>query len=262
MKVLIVYAHPEKQSLTHSLKEVAVQKLKEDGHEVIVSDLYAMKWQASIEPTDFLNHDEDTRLNVMLDSGIAYEAGALTEDVLAEQEKLRWADTVIFQFPFWWFHMPAIMKGWIDRVFSFKFAYGVGEHTATHYGDQYGEGPFTNKRALIITTIGGHKSHYTERGIGGNIDYLLFPINHGILYYPGFQVLPSFCVYETIKMNNGTFNNWADKLRNYLDDLETKKRIPYRIQNGGDYNLLELTLKEGTESPGQTGLNIHLDLTK
>jgi NAD(P)H dehydrogenase (quinone) len=49
---------------------------------------------------------------------------------------------VIFQFPLWWFSMPAIMKGWIDRVYAYGFAYGVGEHSDRHWGDRYGEGTF------------------------------------------------------------------------------------------------------------------------
>ncbi len=44
-----------------------------------------------------------------------------------------------FQFPLWWFSMPAIMKGWIDRVYARGFAYGVGEHSDSHWGDRYGK---------------------------------------------------------------------------------------------------------------------------
>lgn len=66
----------------------------------------------------------------------------------AEQEKLLWADTIIFQFPLWWYTMPAILKGWVDRVFTYRFAYGVGEHSDTKYGERFGEGTLAGRRAL------------------------------------------------------------------------------------------------------------------
>lgn len=69
-----------------------------------------------------------------LDSKQTFAQGTQSADIAAEQEKLLWADTVIFQFPLWWFSMPAIMKGWIDRVYAWGFAYGVGEHSDRHWG--------------------------------------------------------------------------------------------------------------------------------
>lgn len=81
--------------------------------------------------------------------------GTQSADIAGEQEKLLWADTVIFQFPLWWFSLPAIMKGWIDRVYAYGFAYGVGEHSDTHWGDRYGEGTFAGKRAMLVVTAGG-----------------------------------------------------------------------------------------------------------
>jgi hypothetical protein len=89
--------------------------------------------------------------------------------------------------PLWWFSMPAILKGWVDRVYSFGFAYGVGS-TATRDGDRYGEGRLAGKRAMLLVTAGGWEEHYAGRGINGPIEDLLFPINHGILYYPGYDV--------------------------------------------------------------------------
>jgi NAD(P)H dehydrogenase (quinone) len=73
--------------------------------------------------------------------------------------------------------MPAIMKGWIERVYAYGFAYGVGEHSDTHWGDRYGEGMMAGKRAMVIVTTGGWASHYSARGINGPLDDLLFPIS-------------------------------------------------------------------------------------
>ena len=200
MKCLIVHAHPEPRSLTASLKNVIVKELESQGYEVKVSDLYSMNWKASIDRDDFKQLTQDERLNIISDSGLAYSESQLTDDVKQEQEKLLWADTVIFTFPLWWFYMPAILKGWIDRVYSCKFAYGVGEHNEKRWGERYGEGIFSGKRAMILVTIGGLEQQYSGRGINGPLEDLLFPINHGLLYYPGFDVLPSFVVYNTTRV--------------------------------------------------------------
>lgn len=151
MKTLIVYAHPEPQSLNNSLKDLAVSTLETAGHEVRVSDLYAMNWKAVVDAADY-GPNASSPLRVALDSGRAFDAGTLTPDVLAEQEKLLWADTIIFQFPLWWYTMPAILKGWVDRVFTYHFAYGVGEHSDTRYGERFGEGTLAGRKALLSVT--------------------------------------------------------------------------------------------------------------
>ena len=191
MKVLLVFAHPERHSLSGALRDVAVAELQAQGHEVRVSDLYAEGWKASVDRADFPEMAEDERLRVAGASGQAFAAGSLTEDVKAEQEKLLWADTLILQFPLWWYSMPAILKGWVDRVYALGFAYGVGEQSDTHWGDRFGEGTLAGKRAMLIVTAGGWATHYAPRGVNGPIEDILFPINHGILYYPGYTVLPA-----------------------------------------------------------------------
>ena len=164
MKTLIVHAHPEPTSLNGALKDLAVSTLQGAGHEVRVSDLYAMNWKAVVDAADY-GTDGSRRLEVVRDSGRAFDTGTLTPDVRAEQEKLLWADTIVLQFPLWWYSMPAILKGWVDRVFTRNFAYGVGEHSEIRYGDRYGEGTLAGRRALLSVTVGGHESHYSARGI-------------------------------------------------------------------------------------------------
>ncbi len=134
MNVLIVYAHPEPRSLNGSLKDFAVNHLQQAGHQVQVSDLYAMQWKAQLDAADTLAPPVGAHFDATLDSRFAYDNQLQAADIAAEQEKLRWADTVIFQFPLWWFSMPAIMKGWFDRVYANGFAYGVGEHNDHHWG--------------------------------------------------------------------------------------------------------------------------------
>ena len=258
MNVLIVFAHPDPRSLNASLRDVAVEELEAEGHSVEVSDLYAMGWKAEVDRADFPSLDPDARLKVAAASGDAFAANALTDDVKAEQEKLLRADVLILQFPLWWFTMPAILKGWVDRVYAYGFAYGVGEHSDQRWGDRYGEGTLAGKRAMLIVTAGGWEQHYSPRGINGPIDELLFPINHGILHYPGYDVLPPFVTYRADRLDEAGFQQTADRLRKRMRTLESTAPIPFRRQNGGDYLIPTLELRPELEPIDQVGFRLHL----
>ncbi|HHQ6600322.1 TPA: NAD(P)H-dependent oxidoreductase [Serratia fonticola] len=257
MNILLVYAHPEAQSLNGSLKNFAVKHLQDAGHQVQVSDLYAIKWKASLDGEDRTDRDRANRFNPVLDSRIALKRGTQSADIALEQEKLLWADTVILQFPLWWFSMPAILKGWVERVYAYGFAYGVGEHSDTHWGDRYGEGTLAGKRAMLLVTAGGWESHYSPRGINGPIEDILFPIHHGILYYPGFDVLPPFVAYRTDRFDEAKFPELCAALGERLDTLASTEPLPFRKQNFGDYAIPQLTLREDI-APGRSGFAVHL----
>ena len=257
MKVLLVYAHPEPKSLNGSLKNFTIQHLQNAGHEVQISDLYAMDWKAALDANDSKNRLDETYFDASLDSQHAFKNGLQSDDIALEQSKLLWADTVIFQFPLWWFSMPAIMKGWVERVYAYGFAYGVGEHNDSHWGDRYGEGTLAGKRAMLMVTTGGWQPHYSARGINGPIDDILFPIHHGILHYPGFDVLPPFVIYHTSKVNPDSYATICEKLGQRLDTLWSTAPIAFRQQNGGDYTIPELTLKPDI-APELTGFAAHI----
>lgn len=257
MNVLIVYAHPEPQSLNGSLKDFSVQRLEAAGHAVQVSDLYAMRWKATLDANDSTAQPGD-RFNPSLDSQQAFAQGLQSKDIELEQEKLLWADTVILQFPLWWFSMPAILKGWVERVYAYGFAYGVGEHSDVRWGDRYGEGTLSGKRAMLIVTTGGWESHYAQRGINGPIDDILFPIQHGILHYPGFEVLPPFVLYRTGRVDEARFAEACNALGQRLDELEQTSPIPFRRQNAGEYEIPALTLKPDI-APGRKGFSAHIE---
>lgn len=256
MNVLLVLAHPETASLNGSLHRFMLERLTAAGHTVRVSDLYAMHWKPALDADDFPARDTTARFDPVLDSQQAFEAGTQTADIAAEQEKLLWADAVILQFPLWWYSMPAILKGWIERIYAYGFAYGVGEHSDTHWGDRFGEGVMAGKRAMLVVTTGGWASHYAPRGINGPMDDLLFPIHHGILYYPGFDVLPPYVVHRTHKVDEAAYARITEELGQRLDALFTADPIPFRRQNAGDYEIPALTLREHI-APGKTGFAAH-----
>jgi NAD(P)H dehydrogenase (quinone) len=253
---LLVYAHPEPRSLNGSIRDFMVDRFVRAGHSVEVSDLYAMRWKASLDADDFPQRDAMQPFSPSADSKRAFTEGAQTADVAAEQDKLRRADLVIFQFPMWWFSMPAIMKGWFERVYAYGFAYGVGEHSEKRWGKRYGEGVLRGKRAMLVVTTGGWAEHYSERGINGPIDDLLFPIQHGMLFYPGFDVLPPFVVFKSGAMDTTRHSETLRALGARLDNAMHAAPIAYRNQNDGDYLIPVLTLKPELSSD-RIGFALH-----
>lgn len=232
MKVLVVYAHPNPSSLNATFKDHAVAVLRRDGHEVQVSDLYAMKWKAVADADDFPSQTNSLPLNLISAQAEAYQGGTQARDIAAEQNKLLWADAIMFQFPLWWFGMPAILKGWIERVYAFGFAYGYKDGSNAH---RYGEGILAGKRALVSVTTGGPEKDYGPRGINGPLDQLLFPVTHGALFYPGMDVLPIFAVYGADRLDEVGVAAAKLALEQRLTRLLVDEPVRFRRQNGGDY---------------------------
>ncbi|HEX7884559.1 MAG TPA: NAD(P)H-dependent oxidoreductase [Phenylobacterium sp.] len=255
-KILIVHAHPEPKSLTSALKDHAVETLTAQGHEVQVSDLYQSGWNPVAGWPDFRQPAQPDRLVYGLESGAAYAGGTQSADMVAEQEKLLWADAVILNFPIWWFSMPAILKGWVERVYALGLAYGLGVHDGERWGDRYGQGGLVGRRAMLTVTLGGHEPHYSERGVNGSLDDILWPIQHGVLFYPGMEVLPPFALYHTHRLTEADWPEVAQAYSRRLEGLFTDQPIPFRTQNGGHYDGRQV-LKPGLGA-GESGTRIHL----
>lgn len=134
MRCLVVLAHPQGKSLNRHFAEVAVGTLKAAGHEVTTIDLYADGFDPRLS--------EAERASYYLPK---YDDGVNGQSAAA----LRDAELLVFVFPTWWFGPPAILKGWIDRVFAPGVAFDHGKNF----------GPIvpllTNlKRAVVVTTLG------------------------------------------------------------------------------------------------------------
>lgn len=211
MNVLIVYAHPERQSFNAALKQTAVDTFLSQGHQVQVSDLYAMHWQAAISGSDFPERADNQFLDVSREQEHAFSQHCIAPDIQAEQEKVRWSDLIIFQFPIWWYAMPAIMKGWVDRVFSRGFAYSRGR--------KYESGHFQGKRAMLCITTGTASTLYEPAGIDGDLLHILWPIHNGMLAYTGFTVLPPFPVWAPGSLNQAQRQDYLQQYAQHLQHL-------------------------------------------
>ena len=258
MNILILSAHSEPASLTNALRDAAAEQLLADGHDVHVGDLYAAGCKASVNRQDFPALPPGERLHVAAASNQATASGTLTADVAQAQAEMSWADALILAFPPWWMSMPAILKGWVDRVYSYGFAHGVGEHSDAHWGDRYGKGRLAGKRAMLLTVAGGWATHYSPWGINGPIDDILFPINHGVLFYPHYDVLPPFVVYQADSLGDEAFRTTSAALRERMRLLFTTSPIPYRRPHAGDYAIPSLELRADAAAPGVTGFAAHL----
>ncbi|MFH8371777.1 NAD(P)H-dependent oxidoreductase [Streptomyces sp. NPDC018031] len=250
-KILVVSAHPEPRSLNASLTAFAVEHLRTAGHEVRVSDLYAMKWKATADADDFPDDVVDGRLEVMAASERATLAGRLSPDVAAEQEKVRWSDAVILQFPMWWFSAPAILKGWIDRVFTCGFGYGPA------VPPPYGQGPLAGRRALLSVTVGARETSFSDRGVHGRLADVLHPVQHGLFWFTGMAPLEPFAVYGSNAVPVERFEAARREYARRLDGLFTDEPVPFRSLTGGDYDH-DMRLLPGVEAPGTSGPDLHL----
>lgn len=194
MNILIIYAHHEPTSLTASLKNLAVSVLASQGHSVIESDLYGSGFSPTADKSDF-NTMGNEHFNYMLEQKHACNQNlAFAPDILAEIHKVKQADIVLFYAPLWWFSVPAILKGWFDRVLAMGFAWDGGKI--------YEQGLMREKRAMLNIVAGGPTEYFSTQGKhGANINEILYPINHGVLGFCGFDVLESFTVLNSLGLN-------------------------------------------------------------
>ena len=140
MNYLLVYAHPNPKSFNHAVKEEIVAQIRQQGGEVQVRDLYQLGWDPVLSANDFAQFSQRTT----------------PPDIEAEQELIRNADRIIFVYPIWWFGMPAILKGYIDRVFSRGFAYDMQGHII--------KGLLKDKKVMLFNTTGGPNFAYWLMG--------------------------------------------------------------------------------------------------
>lgn len=214
MKILIVYAHPEKKSFNAAMLAEATATLAELGHDVQVSDLYAMGFNPVASDGDFSERRFPDHLQYDREQKHAQANGFFTADIREEIEKLVWCDFLILQFPLWWFSVPAIMKGWFDRVFVNGVVYGAGK--------RFDAGGMRGRRAMIVTSTAAYPEMCAPDGLVGDMDVILWPLQNGTLAYAGFDVLQPFIAHSVNYVDQPTrsryLSDYAERLRNIGTD--------------------------------------------
>lgn len=187
MNVLIVYAHPEPTSFTAAMKDAARDALEAAGHHVEVSDLHAEGFNPVAGRHDFTTVADGSRFHYQSEQLHAAKAGGYSADLAREQARLYKADFIVFAFPIWWGGLPAIMKGWFDRVCAYGVAYADGK--------RYKNGYFLGRRALMGISTGGTRERFSDGDAYGDIKRVLYPVNRCMLEYLGLDVLDPFVAY-------------------------------------------------------------------
>ena len=218
MRILIVYAHHEPTSFNGAMLDVALQALVSQGHEVRISNLYEMRFDPVSDRRNFVTVADADRLDQQVEERLASAEAGFRPDVAAEIEKLLWCDLLILQFPIWWMNMPAIMKGWIDRVFALGIAYGGGRW--------FDRGRLSGKSAMLAITVGGDRSVYSRDGMYGSIEIATHSINHAILGFSGFSVVEPFVVYGPGRMTDHERRGELERYANRLVRIGTAPRLP------------------------------------
>lgn len=193
MKVLIVYWHPEPASFNAAMLRTTRRTLTAGQHQVQVSDLGALSFNPVSGRHNFATAANPEYFTQCAEEAHASRQNSFAADIHREREKLDWCDLLIFQFPLWWFSMPAIMKGWVDRVFSCANCHNPDGH--------YEQGPWRGRRALLSLTTGGPEDFYQPGGLHGAMSAVLRPIQRGILAATGFEVLAPFVAYQPASLD-------------------------------------------------------------
>lgn len=192
MKVFIVLAHPEHQSFNGAMFRTAVDILSSAGHEIKTTDLYALRFDPASSRTNFLTVKDPVYYKQQIEELYASESYGFADEIEREIQNIEWCDLMIWQFPLWWFGLPGILKGWVDRVFAMGRTYG---------GDRiYDNGVFRGKRAMLSLTTGGPAAAYEKGGFNGDMTAILRPIQRGILQFTGFDVLAPQIVYGPVRL--------------------------------------------------------------
>ncbi|MBB3610913.1 NAD(P)H-dependent oxidoreductase [Rhizobium sp. BK602] len=173
MHALIVVAHPDRQSLSHSVAAQAAEgvSLSGDGHSFEIADLAAEGFDPRFTAADIALHLREA---------------AAAPDVAAEQARIDRADALVLVYPVYWWSMPGLLKGWIDRVFTNGWAYDEGS-------DGKSVKRLGHLRVHLIAIGGASMRTYARHGYFGAMKT---QIDHGIFGYCGAQVVTSELLLE------------------------------------------------------------------
>jgi len=194
MNILSVYAHHEPSSLTGALKNISLSVLTSQGHQILESDLYGSGFSPKAEKFDFTT-TSGNHFNYMLEQRNAATQGMLfAPDIGEEIHKLLMADVIIIHTPIWWFSVPAVLKGWFDRVLAMGVAWDGGKI--------YEHGMLRGKRVMLVAVAGGPEEYYQPEGKHkATMEQILHPIHHGTFAFCGMDIMEPFIVYNSLGLD-------------------------------------------------------------
>ncbi|WP_440603021.1 NAD(P)H-dependent oxidoreductase [Bacillus sp. GB_SG_008] len=192
MKHLIVYAHPNPQSFNHAILETFQGQLQEKGHEVRVRDLYAINFNPVLAADDF----------------ISFSQGNTPADIKAEQEHITWADVITFIYPVWWAGLPAILKGYVERVFSQGFAFTYGPNGVDKF--------LTGKKGVLLSTMGNSKENYDASGM---FEAMKKTTDAGIFDFTGIETVEHAFYTSVPSVDNEVRTQYLEEVKELVNRL-------------------------------------------
>jgi NAD(P)H dehydrogenase (quinone) len=195
----------------------AVRSLRNEGHHVETSDLYRMGFNPVSDRRNFTTVANSEFLKLQAEEIYANEHAGFAPDIEGEIRKLENCDLLILQFPLWWFGMPAILKGWIDRVFAMGRTYGNGMFREN--------GAFRGKRALVSVTTGASQDVFSKTSYHGTMDAVLVPLHRGVLELTGFSILEPQINHAPIRVDDATRKSWIESWEQRLKTIGTEQPI-------------------------------------
>ena len=235
MKAHIVLAHPESKSFNGQLANITKSKLEATGWEVTFSDLYANNFDPREGPMHYQVRSDGDRFHAQTEQRFNAENGTTPRDVIAECDKLLQSDLLVVHFPLWWFGMPAILKGWIDRVFVYGSVYRSQM--------RYDTGICHGKKMIACITTGASGESCSFNGREGDSKLhtwpLLFPFR-----YIGFDVLIPVIFHgvggvafiEDQEDGLSSIDRYTQQWGDTLEHLEARKVIPFNKDTEFDEN--------------------------
>ncbi|HWH96243.1 MAG TPA: NAD(P)H-dependent oxidoreductase [Baekduia sp.] len=214
---LIVHAHPEPASFSTSQMQVAASALRTAGYDVEILDLYATSWNAILDRHDFPG--VDGYFKPQAEQMRAAAEGTLPTDVAEHLRALKRADLLVLSFPLWWFSVPAILKGWIDRVFVMGELFGGTKGLF----DQAG---LVGRQAILLITTGGSEHAFTVNGGFGQLDDLLLHVHHGMLRFVGYDVLQPVVTYGPVHLDQRARASALGDVRAAFEAIDLRDSIP------------------------------------
>ena len=189
------------------------------GDTVTVSDLHAMGFNPVLSAADFQEREWPDHLAYSLEQRHAYRAGTLAPEIQAEVEQVLAADLLAFTFPVFWFGPPAILKGWVERVFLAGPFYG-GRRV-------YGRGGLEGKRAFAAIGLGGRSHMFGPGAIHGELETgMMRHFFQGTLGYVGLAVHQPFIAHHVPYVEEAARRGMLDGLRACMRDLDDRPLLP------------------------------------
>ena len=214
----IVYAHPEPLSFVAAMRDLTRDTLEGQGWQTSVTDLYANGFNPVASAAAFGTRSRPDYLVYSLEQRHAWNKETIDPWIAAEVEAVRNADMLVLVFPVFWFSVPAILKGWIDRVFLSGLFYG-GKRV-------YDRGGMCGKHALVVCSLGGREHMFGPGSIHGDLHGMLRHILQGTLGYVGFSVYEPFFAYHIPYIDDSERAIILDRLGHEIRNIEQRPTLP------------------------------------